>query len=291
MSRYKHKAARAEEFPCFLVTSIGVLEAIAASQKANLSLPRNVYCVRIEQSLPPRSDARGAEAIELPQETSDPKRPQASGPRNKKKLRKSGRRVHGCKNPFLSEEATLSHLTYVILFNRKGIMGPCVLRVLVTIPACSHQRPERHAHSRVRDDGVPVPQVEPIRARPAPASPRRPGTRTGQRRRRHPTPGDPALWTRAKTKAQIRAKGTTERAIHSPHKEKTTSVISKCPAGEFITITVLINSKKKKRIKLQSLPFKIIRKTMKSAPRISVTIFAEMVSCRFARELSCGLSC
>ena len=56
-SRYKHKAARAEEFPCFLFTSIGVHEAIAASQKANLSLPRNVYCVRIEQGLPPRSDA------------------------------------------------------------------------------------------------------------------------------------------------------------------------------------------------------------------------------------------
>ena len=44
-------------------------------------------------------------------------------------------------------------------------MGRCVLRVLVTLPACSHQRPERHAHCRVRDDGVPVLQVEPIRAR------------------------------------------------------------------------------------------------------------------------------
>ena len=100
MIRYKHKAAREEEFPCFLVTSIGVHDAIATSQKANLSLPRNVYCVRTEQGLPPHSDARGAEAIELPQETSDPKRPQASGPRNKKKLRKSGRRVHDCKTRF-----------------------------------------------------------------------------------------------------------------------------------------------------------------------------------------------
>ena len=44
-------------------------------------------------------------------------------------------------------------------------MRPCVLRVLVKFPACSHQRPERHAHCRVRDDGVPVLQVEPIRAR------------------------------------------------------------------------------------------------------------------------------
>ena len=57
------KAARAEEFPSFLFTSIGVHEAIAASQKANLSLPRNVS--------PPRSNAHDVEAIGLPQETSD----------------------------------------------------------------------------------------------------------------------------------------------------------------------------------------------------------------------------
>ena len=44
-------------------------------------------------------------------------------------------------------------------------MERCVLRVLVTFPACSHQRPKRHAHCRVRDEGVPVLQVEPIRAR------------------------------------------------------------------------------------------------------------------------------
>ena len=35
----------------------------------------------------------------------------------------------------------------------------------LTIPACSHERPERHAHCRVRDDGVPVLQVEPLPAR------------------------------------------------------------------------------------------------------------------------------
>ena len=46
---------------------------------------------------------------------------------------------------------------------KKGkIMWRCVMNVLVTIPACSHQRPERHAHCRVRDDGVPVLHVEPI---------------------------------------------------------------------------------------------------------------------------------
>ena len=40
-----------------------------------------------------------------------------------------------------------------------------VLHVLVTIPACSHERPKRHAHCRVRDDRVPVLHVEPIPAR------------------------------------------------------------------------------------------------------------------------------
>ena len=41
----------------------------------------------------------------------------------------------------------------------------CVLNVLVTIPACSRERPERHAHRRLQDDGVPVLHVEPIPAR------------------------------------------------------------------------------------------------------------------------------
>ena len=36
------------------------------------------------------------------------------------------------------------------------------MHVLVTIPACSHERPERHAHCRVQDDGVRVLRVEPI---------------------------------------------------------------------------------------------------------------------------------
>ena len=35
----------------------------------------------------------------------------------------------------------------------------------LTILAGSQQRPERHEHCRVRDDGVPVLQVEPIRSR------------------------------------------------------------------------------------------------------------------------------
>ena len=41
-------------------------------------------------------------------------------------------------------------------------MRRCDLSALVTIIADTHQRPERHAHCRVRDDGVPVLHVEPI---------------------------------------------------------------------------------------------------------------------------------
>ena len=41
----------------------------------------------------------------------------------------------------------------------------------------------------------------------APASCRRPGTRTGRRQGRHPTPGSPALWTRAKQKRKFGQKG------------------------------------------------------------------------------------
>ena len=39
------------------------------------------------------------------------------------------------------------------------------MNVLVTIPACSHERPERHAHRGLGDDGVPVLHAEPIRAK------------------------------------------------------------------------------------------------------------------------------
>ena len=156
-------------------------------------------------------------------------------------------------------------------------MVRCVLRVLVTIPACSHQRPERHAHCRVWDDGVPVLQVEPIHARLRQL--RVVVQELGQDSDEVVTPrGDPALWTRAKTKAQIRAKRTTERAIHRT-KDKTTSVISKkiCPAREFIPITVLINPKIFKPHRITVITVLINSKTIKSAPRISVIIFGQMV--------------
>ena len=39
------------------------------------------------------------------------------------------------------------------------------MNVLVTSPACFHERPECHPHRGLRDDGVPVLHVEPIRAR------------------------------------------------------------------------------------------------------------------------------
>ena len=39
------------------------------------------------------------------------------------------------------------------------------MNVLVTMPACSHQRSEGHAHRGLRDDGVPVLHVQPVPAR------------------------------------------------------------------------------------------------------------------------------
>ena len=49
---------------------------------------------------------------------------------------------------------------------KKKKVRRCVLSALVAIIADTLQRPERHAHCRVRDDGVPVLHVvEPIRAR------------------------------------------------------------------------------------------------------------------------------
>ena len=45
---------------------------------------------------------------------------------------------------------------------KKEKVTRCALSALVTIIADTHQRPERHAHCRVPDDGVPVLHVEPI---------------------------------------------------------------------------------------------------------------------------------
>ena len=62
---------------------------------------------------------------------------------------------------FRGSNAESSHLCNSFQQKSKKVER-CVLRVLVTIPACSHQRLERHAHCRVRDDGVPVLHAEPI---------------------------------------------------------------------------------------------------------------------------------
>ena len=87
-------------------------------------------------------------------------------PETQNKLHKSRRGAHGCQNhvSLRGSNAKSSHLCNSFQHKRKKI-GRCVLRVLVKFPACSHQRPERHARCRVRDDGVPVLHVEPIRAR------------------------------------------------------------------------------------------------------------------------------
>ena len=70
------------------------------------------------------------------------------------------------------------------------------MSALVTIIADTHQRPKRHAHRGLRDDGVPMLHVVPIRAR----------------LRQLLVVLRPGIVDTSKTKAQIRAKGTTERA-------------------------------------------------------------------------------
>ena len=70
----------------------------------------------------------------------------------------------------------------------------------------------------------------------APASCRRPGTRTRRRQGRHATPGDPALWTRAKTKAQIWAKGPPDKR---KKKERELFITGIFPARDLFFITVL----------------------------------------------------
>ena len=69
----------------------------------------------------------------------------------------------------------------------------------------------------------------------APASCRPPGTRTGRRRGRHSTPGDLALWTRAKTKAQIWAKGPTDQ---KKKKRRGLFITGIFPARDLFCVTV-----------------------------------------------------
>ena len=90
-------------------------------------------------------------------------------------------------------------------------MGRCVLNVLVTIPACSHERPERHAHCRVLDDGAPLLHVEPIRARLRQLRVVVQELEQDSNEVVTPRP-EPQHLDTSKTKAQIWAKGTTERA-------------------------------------------------------------------------------
>ena len=135
-------------------------------------------------------------------------------------------------------------------------MGRCVLRVLVTFPACSHQRPERHAHCRVRDDGVPVLQVEPIRAR------------LRQLRvvvQELEQDSDEVVTPRPETQhcgheqKQKRKFGQKERlnVRFTAQKKKTTSVISTKMSRERIYphYGFKKNRKNNNRMKLQSLPF------------------------------------
>ena len=101
----------------------------------------------------------------------------------------------------------------------------CVLRVLVTFPACSHQRPEHHAHCRVRDDGVPVLQVEPIRARLRQL--RVVVQELEQDSDEVVTPRPPSIVDTSKNKSANSGKKGRLNVRSTAQKKKTTSVISK----------------------------------------------------------------
>ena len=102
----------------------------------------------------------------------------------------------------------------------------CVLRVVVTFPRLLPSAPR--ASRALQSPGR--------RCTTAPASCRLPGTRTGRRRGRHPTPIDPASWTRARTKAQIWAKGPPDKRKKRKRNLFITGIF---PARELFLITVL----------------------------------------------------
>ena len=153
------------------------------------------------------------------------------------------------------------------------------MHVLVTIPACSHERPERHAHRGLRDDGVPMLHVEPIRARLRQLRVLVQELEQDSDEVVTPRPETQHCGHEQKKKTQIWAKGTTERACLLV-KRKTdvcTFKKKKCPAKDLFHYRFILIRKIKNRIKLDSLQICSNTKTMKSAPRISVIIFAGMV--------------
>ena len=74
-------------------------------------------------------------------------------------------------------------------------------------PPDSHVRPERHAHCRVRDDGVPVLHVEPIPARLRQLRVVVQELEQDDDEVATLTPGSPALLTRARQKRKFGQKG------------------------------------------------------------------------------------
>ena len=102
------------------------------------------------------------------------------------------------------------------------------------MPACSHERPERNAHCRVWDDGVPVLHVEPI-----PARMRQLRVVVQELEHRHPTPGSPALWTRAKQKRKFGQKGRLNVRSTAQKKKRNLKLQENIPQGNFFPITVL----------------------------------------------------
>ena len=156
----------------------------------------------------------------------------------------------------LSEEAMLRPLTCAILFNRKGINGTVCVGSACYISRLlpSAFRAPRALQGPGRRCTSAATRANPCKT--APASCRRPGTRTGQRRGRHPTPGDPALWTRAKTEsANYGQKGRLNVRFTAQRKNDVRNFNKNVPRENLSPLRFKKNRKNKNRIKLQSLPF------------------------------------
>ena len=141
-------------------------------------------------------------------------------PKTRTRDAKNGRHAHSCDSRLSPrKQCAVISLTWSYPLRKGKRMWRCVMNVLVTTPACSHQRPERHAYCRVRDDGVPVLHGEPICTRLRQLRVVLQEFERDDLNVVAPRPESKHNDT-CKTKAQIWARRTTQRAIHHTNKKR-----------------------------------------------------------------------
>ena len=161
-------------------------------------------------------------------------------------------------------------------------MERCVLNVLVTIPACSHERPGRHAHCRVRDDGVPVLHVEPI---PARLRQLRVVVQELEQDAVQAVTPRPEPQHAAMSDVRLGIKPT-ERAIHcTKKKEGTFNYRNISTEGIILHCSFILIQKIRNRVKLQILQFYINSKKFKLQHVRPVIILSKMVRAIVGHDL------